>query len=116
VLTIAKCPTRKETGDTNSEYVEDIVQGTKDARYSFTLKRSLNPSGDDSSARKKASVLPTDSENGDARQGSKLHGPTLKKGGVCRHESRKGDAEPAILEVRKETSEQRVTKSKVKTT
>jgi hypothetical protein len=79
------------------------------------LKRSLNPSSDNSYARKKTSVLPADSENGDGGQALKLHGQSLNKAGVHRHESRKVSAEPAVIEVQKDTSEKRVTRTKEKT-
>jgi hypothetical protein len=79
------------------------------------LKWFLNSSRNNSNAKKRTFVLLVDLENGDARQASKLHGQTLKKGGIYRHESRKGDAKPAIKEVQKETSQKMLTRSKVKT-
>jgi hypothetical protein len=113
--TIVTDPTKNKSGNTDFEPTDATLQAANGGRYSFTLKRSSNPSGNNSNARTKTFVLPADLEKGDARQASKLYGQTLKKDGVHKHESRKGDAEPAIKEVQKVTSQKMLTRSKVKT-
>jgi hypothetical protein len=84
-------------------------------RYSFSLKRGLCTFVDDANTMKKPTQASTPAKRSDLQKVTKSSRQASKKSASRRHESRKGDAEPKIIEFVEENGN-RVTRSRLKNT
>jgi hypothetical protein len=84
-------------------------------RYSFSLKRGLCTSVDDAKTRRKPTQASTPVKRSDLQKVTKSFGQASMKSASRRHESRKGDLEPKIIESVEENGN-RVTRSRLKNT
>jgi hypothetical protein len=80
-----------------SEVVHPLDEAGSAPRYSFSLKRALNSSLDDSTTKKKCSQHAITPEGNDAPKGAKSSTQALRKNSSRRLECRKGDASAAIV-------------------
>jgi hypothetical protein len=82
--------------------------------YSFSLKRSLALEIKDNTSRKKGGKAAVSNGSVDRSEPEKSGGAVSKKGNGRRHESKKGDLDPPILEVETEIGSKVVTRNRLK--